>query len=77
MAKTQREAHHGDISKDKGEKIPTAIIIGGEPTTVFSSIAPVPEGLTSTCLQELQEKGIKTVKCKTSGWMFQQMQRLF
>jgi 4-hydroxy-3-polyprenylbenzoate decarboxylase len=43
--KHKRGAHHGEISKDKGEKIPTAIIIGGEPSTVFSSIAPVPEGL--------------------------------
>jgi 4-hydroxy-3-polyprenylbenzoate decarboxylase len=43
--KHKRGAHHSDISKDKGEKIPTAIIIGGEPATVFSSIAPVPEGL--------------------------------
>ena len=31
--KHKRGAHHGDISKDKREKIPTAIIIGGEPAT--------------------------------------------
>jgi 4-hydroxy-3-polyprenylbenzoate decarboxylase len=37
--KHKRGAHHSDISKDKGEKIPTAIIIGSEPATIFSSIA--------------------------------------
>ena len=31
--KHKRGAHHGDISKDKGEKIPVAIIFGGEPAT--------------------------------------------
>jgi 4-hydroxy-3-polyprenylbenzoate decarboxylase len=39
--KHKRGAHHSDISKDRGDKIPTAIIIGGEPATVFSSIAGI------------------------------------
>ncbi|MEK0351111.1 MAG: UbiD family decarboxylase, partial [Nitrosopumilus sp.] len=43
--KHKRGANHGDIAKERGEKIPVAIIIGGEPATIFSSIAPVPEGL--------------------------------
>ena len=64
--KHKRGAHHGDISKDKGEKVPTAIIIGGEPATVFSSIAPVPEGLDKYLFAGITRKeGIKTVKCKT------------
>ncbi len=64
--KHKRGAHHSDISKDKGEKIPTAIIIGGEPATVFSSIAPVPEGLDKYLFAGItRKKGIKTVKCKT------------
>ena len=59
-------ANHGDISKDKGEKIPAAIIFGGEPATVFSSIAPVPEGLDKYLFAGITRKeGIKTVKCKT------------
>ena len=32
--KHKRGAQHSEISKDKGEKIPAAIIIGGEPATV-------------------------------------------
>ena len=64
--KHKRGAHHSDISKDKGEKIPTAIIIGGEPATIFSSIAPVPEGLDKYLFAGITRKeGIKTVKCKT------------
>ena len=64
--KHKRGAHHGDISKDRGEKIPAAIIIGGEPATIFSSIAPVPEGLDKYLFAGITRKeGIKTVKCKT------------
>lgn len=64
--KHKRGAHHSDISKERGEKIPTAIIIGGEPATIFSSIAPVPEGLDKYLFAGITRKeGIKTVKCKT------------
>jgi 4-hydroxy-3-polyprenylbenzoate decarboxylase len=64
--KHKRGAHHSDISKDKGEKIPTAIIIGGDPATTFSSIAPVPEGLDKYLFAGItRKKGIKMVKCKT------------
>jgi 4-hydroxy-3-polyprenylbenzoate decarboxylase len=64
--KHKRGAHHSDISKDKGEKIPTAIIIGGDPATIFSSIAPVPEGLDKYLFAGItRKKGIKMVKCKT------------
>jgi len=64
--KHKRGAHHGNIAKERGEKIPTAIIIGGEPATIFSSIAPVPEGLDKYLFAGITRKeGIKTVKCKT------------
>ncbi len=64
--KHKRGPNHSDIAKDNGEKIPTAIIIGGEPATVFSSIAPVPEGLDKYLFAGITRKeGIKTVKCKT------------
>jgi 4-hydroxy-3-polyprenylbenzoate decarboxylase len=64
--KHKRGAHHGDITKERGEKIPVAIIIGAEPATVFSAIAPVPEGLDKYLFAGItRQKGIKTVKCKT------------
>jgi 4-hydroxy-3-polyprenylbenzoate decarboxylase len=43
--KHKRGAHHHELKKEKGEKIEVAIIIGGDPATVFSGVAPVPEGL--------------------------------
>ena len=52
--------------KEKDKKIDAAIIIGGEPATVFSAIAPVPEGLDKYLFAGItRKKGIKTVKCKT------------
>ena len=64
--KHKRGAQHGEISKERGEKIQAAIIIGCEPATIFSSIAPVPEGLDKYLFAGItRKKGIKMVKCKT------------
>lgn len=64
--KHKRGAHHHDISKERGQKIEVAIIIGAEPATVFSAVAPVPEGLDKYLFAGItRQKGIKTVKCKT------------
>ena len=64
--KHKRGAHHHDISKEKGKKIEVAIIIGSEPATVFSAVAPVPEGFDKYLFAGItRKKGIKTVKCKT------------
>ena len=64
--KHKRGAHHHDISKERGEKIEAAIIIGSEPATVFSAVAPVPEGFDKYLFAGItRKKGIKTVKCKT------------
>ena len=64
--KHKRGAHHHDIAKEKGKKIEAAIIIGGEPATVFSAVAPIPEGLDKYLFAGItRKKGIQTVKCKT------------
>lgn len=64
--KHKRGAHHHDLSKERGEKIEVAVIIGAEPATVFSAVAPVPEGLDKYLFAGItRQKGIKTVKCKT------------
>jgi len=64
--KHKRGAHHHDITKEKGEKIEAAIVIGGDPATIFSAVAPVPEGLDKFVFAGIaRKKGIKTVKCKT------------
>jgi len=64
--KHKRGAHHYDIKKDSGNKIEVAVIIGADPATVFSAVAPVPEGLDKYLFTGITRKtGIKTVKCKT------------
>jgi 4-hydroxy-3-polyprenylbenzoate decarboxylase len=64
--KHKRGAHHYDIKKDAGNKIEVAVIIGADPATVFSAVAPVPEGLDKYLFAGIVRKtGIKTVKCKT------------
>jgi len=64
--KHKRGAHHHDITKEKGEKIEAAIVIGGDPATIFSAVAPVPEGLDKFVFAGIaRKKGIKIVKCKT------------
>ncbi|HXV38128.1 MAG TPA: menaquinone biosynthesis decarboxylase [Nitrosopumilaceae archaeon] len=64
--KHKRGAHHYDIKKEKGDKTEVAVVIGGDPATVFSAVAPVPEGLDKYLFAGIVRKtGIKTVKCKT------------
>ena len=64
--KHKRGALHHDLIKEGGGKIETAIIIGGDPATVFSGVAPVPEGLDKYLFAGIVQKtGVKTVKCKT------------
>lgn len=64
--KHKRGALHGDITADRGEKIPAAIVIGGEPATIFAAVAPVPEGMDKYLFAGItRREGIKTVRCKT------------
>ena len=64
--KHKRGAHHQLISKEKGKAIEAAIIIGSEPATIFSAVAPVPEGLDKYLFAGItRKKGINIVKCKT------------
>ena len=64
--KHKRGAQHHEIAKEKGNKTEVAIIIGSEPATVFSAVAPVPEGLDKYLFAGItRKKGINTVKCKT------------
>jgi 4-hydroxy-3-polyprenylbenzoate decarboxylase len=64
--KHKRGAHHYDIKRESGSRIEAAIVIGSDPATVFSAVAPVPEGLDKYVFAGITRKtGIKTVKCKT------------
>ena len=64
--KHKRGAHHYEIKKETGNKIEVAVVIGADPATVFSAVAPVPEGLDKYLFAGIVRKtGIKTVRCKT------------
>ncbi|MDE1863157.1 MAG: menaquinone biosynthesis decarboxylase [Thaumarchaeota archaeon] len=64
--KHKRGAQHSEIKKDAGDRIDAAVIIGADPATVFSAVAPVPEGLDKYVFSGITRKtGIKTVKCRT------------
>ena len=63
----KRGAQHYELIKEKKKsKIEVAIIIGADPATVFSAVAPVPEGMDKYLFSGITRKnGIKLVKCKT------------
>ncbi len=62
----KRGAQHGEIQRDAGRRIEAAIVIGGEPATVFAGVAPVPEGLDKYLFAGITRKeGIATTRCKT------------
>ncbi len=62
----KRGAQHYEILKDSNKSIEAAIVIGSDPSTIFSSIAPGPEGLDKFLFSGItRKKGIKLVKCST------------
>jgi 4-hydroxy-3-polyprenylbenzoate decarboxylase len=63
----KRGANHYQISRERqGKKIEVAIVIGADPATIFSAVAPVPEGMDKFLFAGIARKrGIKLVKCKT------------
>ena len=62
----KRGALHYQMNKEKMQKTEVAIIIGADPATVFSAVAPVPEGLDKFLFAGItRKKGIDLVKCKT------------
>lgn len=62
----KRGALHYQMNKEKMQKTEVAIIIGADPATVFSAVAPVPEGLDKFLFAGItRKKGIDLVKCRT------------
>jgi 4-hydroxy-3-polyprenylbenzoate decarboxylase len=72
----KRGAQHLEILKDRRSKneaggnrdrqIEVAVIIGADPATMFSAVAPVPEGMDKYLFSGIvRKKGIKLVKCNT------------
>jgi 4-hydroxy-3-polyprenylbenzoate decarboxylase len=72
----KRGAQHLEILKDrrsqndaegnKDRRIAAAVVIGADPATTFSAVAPVPEGMDKYLFSGIvRKKGIKLVKCNT------------
>jgi 4-hydroxy-3-polyprenylbenzoate decarboxylase len=62
----KRGSLHYSINRDKKKNTEVAIIIGVDPATIFSAIAPVPEGLDKYLFAGITRgKGIKLVDCQT------------
>ena len=59
-------ARHGKVYYERGERMPVAVTLGGDPVLSFSATAPLPDGLDEILFAGfLRKKSIEMVKCKT------------
>lgn len=64
--KQKRGAQHAEIAREGAKKTEVAVVIGADPATVFSAVAPVPEGMDKYLFAGITRKhGIRLVKCST------------
>src|SRR5919106_247672 len=64
ILKDKKSKNEGEVSKDS--RIAVAVVIGADPATMFSAVAPVPEGMDKYLFSGIvRKKGIKLVKCNT------------
>ena len=59
-------ARHGKRYYDRGERMPVAVTLGGDPVYTFAATAPLPDGLDELLFAGfLRRKSIELVRCKT------------
>src|SRR5467141_3505748 len=59
-------ARHGKRYYERGERMPVAVCLGGDPAYTFAATAPLPDGLDEILFAGfLRRKSIEMVKCKT------------
>jgi 4-hydroxy-3-polyprenylbenzoate decarboxylase len=62
----KRGALHYEIAKEQRKRIEVAVIIGADPATVLTGVAPVPEGIDKFLFSGImRKKGVKLVECST------------
>jgi 4-hydroxy-3-polyprenylbenzoate decarboxylase len=59
-------ARHGRRYYERGERMPVAVTLGGDPVYTFAATAPLPDGLDELFFAGfLRKKSIELVRCKT------------
>jgi 4-hydroxy-3-polyprenylbenzoate decarboxylase len=59
-------ARHGQRYYERGERMPVAVTLGGDPVYTFAATAPLPDGLDELFFAGfLRKKSIELVRCKT------------
>src|SRR3979409_1066671 len=59
-------ARHGKRYYERGERMPVAVTIGGDPVYTFAATAPLPDGLDEILFAGfLRRKSVELVRCKT------------
>jgi 4-hydroxy-3-polyprenylbenzoate decarboxylase len=59
-------ARHGQHYYERGERMPVAVTLGGDPVYTFAATAPLPDGLDELFFAGfLRKKSIELVRCKT------------
>ncbi len=59
-------ARHGKRYYERGERMPVAVTLGGDPAYTFAATAPLPDGLDEILFAGfLRKKSVELVRCKT------------
>ena len=60
-------ANHYEAWKERGEKMPVSVVLGGDPVYTYAATAPLPEGVDEYILAGfLRKKKVRLVKCITN-----------
>jgi 4-hydroxy-3-polyprenylbenzoate decarboxylase len=61
-------AKHFNTAEKSNERLEVAVALGGDPATIFSAVAPLPEGFDELVFAGfIRKKPVELVKCKTIG----------